>query len=56
MMTEILQELKMTICHPGLRVQYVPTHANLHDCVELGHTVAKATKAFLAGEQVESVV
>lgn len=56
MMTEILQELKMTICHPGLRVQYVPTHANLHDCVELGHTVAKATKAFLSGEQVESVV
>lgn len=55
-MNEILKDLKMTICHPGLRVQYVPTHAHLHDCVELGRTVAKSTKAFLAGENVESAV
>ena len=55
-MNEILKELKLTICHPGLRVQYVPNHSHLHDCVELGRTVAKSTKAFLAGENVESVV
>ncbi len=56
LMNEILKELKMTVCHPGLRVPYVPTHAQLHDCVELGRTVAKSTKAFLAGEAVDSVI
>ncbi len=56
LMNEILKELKMTVCHPGLRVPYVPTHAQLHDCVELGRTVAKSTKAFLAGEAVDSAI
>ena len=55
-MTDILKDLKMTICHPGLKVQYVPTHDSLRECVELGHTVGKAVKAMLAGETVESVV
>ena len=55
-MNDILKDLKMTFCHPGLRVPYVPTHANLHECVELGRTVAKTTKDFLSGEPVESVL
>lgn len=54
-MTDALRDLKMTICHPGLKVQYVPTHEQLHECVEFGRTVGRATKAFLAGEEVESV-
>lgn len=54
-MTDVLRDLKMTICHPGLKVQYVPTHEKLHECVELGRTVGRATKAFLAGEEVESL-
>lgn len=56
LMNEILKELKMTICHPGLRVPYVPNHAHLRDCVELGRTVAKSTRALLAGEAVDSVI
>lgn len=54
-MTDALRDLKMTICHPGLKVQYVPTHDQLRECVELGRTVGRATKAFLAGEEVESL-
>ena len=56
LMNDILKDLKMTICHPGLRVPHVPDHPQLRECVELGHTVAKSTKAFLAGETVESAV
>ena len=55
-MNQILKDLKITICHPGVKVQYVPDHAKLRDCVELGRTVARSTKAFLAGENVESVL
>ena len=54
-MTDVLRDLKMTICHPGLKVQYVPTQEQLQDCVEFGRAVGRATKAFLAGEEVESV-
>ena len=55
-MNEMLNDLKLTICHPGVRVQYVPNHSHLRECVELGRTVAKSTQAFLAGETVDSVV
>ena len=55
-MTDVLKDLKMTVVHPGLKVQYVPTHEKLRECYELGETVAKSVKAFVAGEKVESVV
>ncbi len=56
MMNDVLKDLKITICHEGLRMQYVPEHAQLNECVELGRTVGKAMQAFLAGEKVESVL
>lgn len=56
MMNEILKEMNIILCHEGLKVQYVPEHAQLGLCVELGRTVGKAMQAMLAGEKVESVV
>ncbi|MBM9536772.1 FprA family A-type flavoprotein [Desulfobulbus alkaliphilus] len=53
MMNETLKEMNITLCHQGVRVQYVPEHPQLHECVELGRTVAKALHAFMAGEKVE---
>ena len=56
MMNEILKDINITLCHEGLKVQYVPEHAQLAQCVELGRTVGKTMKAFLAGEKIESVI
>jgi flavorubredoxin len=52
MMNETLKDMNITLCHQGIRVQYVPEHAQLAECVELGRTVAKALHAFMAGEKV----
>jgi len=56
MMNETLKEMNITLCHPGLKIQYVPEHGQLGSCVELGRTVGKTLQAFLAGEKVESVI
>jgi flavorubredoxin len=40
-----LEEMKLKVFHPGLRVQYVPEHDDLKECVELGRQAAKAIKA-----------
>lgn len=56
MMNDILKEMNITLCHEGLRMQYVPEHTQLGQCVELGRTVGKAMQALMAGEKVESVV
>ncbi|WP_306546711.1 FprA family A-type flavoprotein [Desulfobulbus sp.] len=56
MMNEILKDMNIILCHEGLKVQYVPEHAQLGECVGLGRTVGKAMQAQLAGEQMESVV
>ena len=56
MMNEILKEMHIILCHEGVKVQYVPEHAKLNECVELGRTVGKAMQALLAGEKIESVV
>jgi flavorubredoxin len=56
MMNETLKEMNIILCHEGLKVQYVPEHAQLGTCVEMGRTVGKTLKAFLAGEKIESVV
>lgn len=45
LMTKSLEETKVKIVHPGVSVQYVPTHDTLKQCVELGQTVAKAVKS-----------
>ncbi|OQX14169.1 MAG: MBL fold metallo-hydrolase [Desulfobulbaceae bacterium A2] len=56
LMNQAMQEMKFTICHEGLRVQYVPEHSHLKDCVELGHTVGRALHQTLAGQPVASVL
>ena len=56
MMNETLKEMNIILCHEGLKMQYVPEHAHLGTCVELGRTVGKTLKAFLAGEKIESVI
>jgi flavorubredoxin len=35
-----MEEMKFRIADPGIRVQYVPTHEDLHKCVELGKKLA----------------
>jgi hypothetical protein len=48
--------MKFTICHEGLRVQYVPEHPELAQCVELGRTVGRTLQDFKAGREIQSVV
>ena len=55
MMNDILKDMNIILCHEGLKVQYVPEHAQLGKCVELGRTVGIAMQAMMAGEKVESV-
>ncbi len=42
--TKFLEEMKVEVVAPGLKVQYVPTHDQLRECVKLGQTLAKAIK------------
>jgi len=56
MMNEILKDMNIILCHEGVKVQYVPEHGKLSECVELGRTVGKSMQALLAGEKIESVV
>jgi flavorubredoxin len=56
MMNEILKDMNIVLCHEGLKVQYVPEHEQLSECVALGKTVGKAMQAMLAGEKVESAI
>ncbi len=56
LMNESLKEMKFTMCHKGLKVQYVPQEKNLDECVELGRTVAKSLADHIAGKEVESVI
>ncbi len=56
LLNQAMQEMKFTICHEGLRVQYVPEHEHLKECVELGHTVASSLKAMQAGKEIASVI
>ena len=55
LMNQAMTEMKFTICHPGLKVQYVPEHDKLKECVELGHTVGDTLNDFLAGKEITSV-
>jgi flavorubredoxin len=42
LMTKALEEMKIKVIHPGMSLQYVPTHDNLRQCVDLGRDIAKA--------------
>jgi len=56
LMNKSMLEMKFTMVHEGLRVQYVPEDAHLRECIELGHTIADALKATQAGKEVVSVL
>ncbi|MCE5242725.1 MAG: flavodoxin domain-containing protein [Desulfobacteraceae bacterium] len=43
-MSEALDQMKVKLIDPGLRVKYAPTPDDLAKCVELGRKVAKAVK------------
>jgi flavorubredoxin len=45
LMNKTLEEMKAKLIHPGLKIQYVPTHEDLKKCVQLGRDVAEAVKA-----------
>jgi len=43
-MTQYMKDMKFNIIEPGVRFQYVPTHAQLKECVEFGKRIGKAIK------------
>lgn len=56
LMNQAMQEMKFTICHKGVRIQYVPEHGQLKQCVELGHDVGRGLKEQAVGREIESVI
>ncbi|XOF32678.1 MAG: FprA family A-type flavoprotein [Candidatus Electrothrix sp. YB6] len=56
LMNTAMLEMNFTLVHKGLKVQYVPEHGQLMECVELGHTIAQALEDIKEGKQVESVL
>jgi flavorubredoxin len=56
LMNKSMLEMKFTMVHEGLKVQYVPEHTHLKECVELGHTVGQALNDLAAGKEVASVL
>ncbi|WP_028580105.1 FprA family A-type flavoprotein [Desulfogranum japonicum] len=56
LMNDALKEMKFTMCHQGLKVQYVPREEHLAQCVELGKTIASSMKDMREGKEVKSVL
>lgn len=44
LINEALEEMKIEVVDPGIRVKYVPNHNELRKCVELGSRIGKALK------------
>jgi flavorubredoxin len=44
LLTKALEEMKVTLAHPGVSLQYMPDHEGLKKCVEMGKEIAKAVK------------
>ncbi len=55
LMNKAMTEMKFTICHPGLKVQYVPEDSNLEECIKLGNTIGQTLNNFMAGKEISSV-
>jgi flavorubredoxin len=45
----MLEDMKVEIVEPGVKVVYVPDHEALHPCVELGRKIGNAIKESVAG-------
>ncbi len=44
-LTKALEDMKVEVVNPGVRIKYVPEHESLKPCVELAHDIAKAMKS-----------
>jgi flavorubredoxin len=44
LLSKALEEMKVKVVHPGVSLQYMPDHAGLRKCVEMGREIAKAVK------------
>ena len=56
LMNKSMLEIKFNMVHEGLKVQYVPEHTHLKECVELGRTVGQALNDIKAGKEVTPVI
>ncbi|CAK8715991.1 Flavorubredoxin [Candidatus Electrothrix aarhusensis] len=56
LMNTAMKEMNFTLVHKGLKVQYVPEHGHLEECVELGHNVGQALLDIKEGKEVEAVI
>lgn len=56
LMNKSMLEMKFNMVHEGLKVQYVPEHTNLKECVELGKTVGQALNDIKEGKEVTPVI
>lgn len=56
LMNKSMLEMKFNMVHEGLKVQYVPEHTHLKECVELGKTVGQALNDIKEGKEVTSVI
>ena len=56
LMNTAMAEMNFTLVHKGLKVQYVPEHGHLGECVELGHTVGQALLDMKEGKEIEAVM
>jgi len=45
LMNTAMEEMKFDIIEPGMRVKYVPSHADLQECVEMGKRIGEAVIA-----------
>ena len=45
LMTDALEEMKIPLVEPGLRVHFTPTEDDLAKCIELGRKIGQAVKA-----------
>jgi len=45
LMNQIMEETKVKLVHPGVKLQHVPTHEGLGKCVDLGREIGAAVKA-----------
>ncbi len=44
-LTEALEDMKVKVLNPGMKVKYIPSKEDLQKCIELGREVGKAVKA-----------
>jgi len=56
LMNKSMLEMKFNMVHEGLKVQYVPEHTHLKECVELGKTVGQALNDIKEGKEVTPVI